>query len=48
MSVFSSRLQRYGVRTTRHHLLNVSLHVERMSGFEGCCLIKDGRILDYP
>jgi capsular polysaccharide biosynthesis protein len=48
LPAFSSRLQRYGVRTTRHYLRNVSLHVERVGGFEGSALFKDGRILDYP
>jgi hypothetical protein len=48
LPAFSARRQRYEVRTTRHRLREVSLHVERMKGFEESCLIKDGLILDYP
>jgi len=48
LPAFSARRQRYAVRTTRHYLRDVTLHVERVQGFELSCLIKDGRILDYP
>ncbi len=48
LPAYSSRRQRYQVKTTRHHLRDVSLHVERINGFELSCLFKDGRLLDYP
>lgn len=48
LPALSSRRQRYGVKTTRHRLHNVTLHVEKIKGSEVSSLFKEGRILDYP
>lgn len=48
LPAFSSRRQRYQIRTTRHRLSNVTLHVEKVQGLEVSSLFKDGKILDYP
>jgi capsular polysaccharide biosynthesis protein len=48
LPAFSARRLRYSVRTTRHALRDVSLHVEKLNGFEVSCLLQAGRILDYP
>jgi len=48
LPAFSNRRQRYSVETTRHCLRDVTLHVEKIDGFEVSSLFKNGRLLDYP
>ncbi len=48
LPMLSNRRQRYSVRTTRHRLFEISLHVEDVNGSPVRFLFKAGRILDYP
>jgi capsular polysaccharide biosynthesis protein len=48
LPAYSARKQRFSVRTTRHRLRDVSLHVESVAGYEQSCLLQGGRLLTYP
>ena len=48
LPAYSARGQRFTVKTTRHRLRDVSLHVESVAGAEVSCLLLNGRILSYP
>ena len=48
LPAYSARGQRFAVKTTRHRLRDVSLHVESVAGAEVSCLVQNGRILSYP
>jgi capsular polysaccharide biosynthesis protein len=48
LPAYSARGQRFAVKTTRHRLRDVSLHVESVAGAEVSCLLQNGRILSYP
>jgi len=48
LPTLSNHLQRYAVRSTRHRLHDVFLHVEEVGGSPERFLFKNGQMLDYP